>query len=87
MSTHLLHHAEDAPAPGARRIKIGMDTQHLVDLAADRDDRIERCHRLLKDHRHGCGAQLPQAPVAGGEKFLADQSDAAAGWHQRAHLQ
>jgi hypothetical protein len=53
-STHLLHHAEDAPAPGAR-IKIGMDTQHLVDLAADRDDRIERCHRLLKDHRHGCG--------------------------------
>src|SRR4030081_842385 len=50
MSTHLLHHAEDAPAPGARRIKIGVDTQHLVDLAADPDDRIERCHRLPKNH-------------------------------------
>ena len=46
-----------APRP---RIEIGMDAQHLVDLAADRDHRIERRHRLLKDHRHGGGAQLPQ---------------------------
>ena len=73
-----------APRP---RVEIGVDAQHLVDLAADRDHRIERRHRLLKDHRHGGGAQLPQPAVAGGEQFLADQFDAAAGRHQRALLQ
>ena len=83
---HLLHHVEDALAPRAG-IEIGMGAQHLVDLAADRHHRIERRHRLLEDHRHGGGAQLPQAAVAGGEQFLADQLDAAAGRHQRALLQ
>ena len=73
-------------APGAG-VEIGMDAQHLVDLAADRDHRVERRHRLLKDHRHPGGAQLPQPPVAGGQQFLADQLDAAAGRHQRALLQ
>ena len=42
-------------APRAR-VEIGVDAQHLVDLAADRNHRIERGHRLLKDHRHGGGA-------------------------------
>ena len=65
-------------------VQIGVGAQHLVDLATDRNDRIERRHRLLKDHGHGGGAQLPQPPVAGAQKFLADQLDAAAGWHQRA---
>ena len=69
------------------RVEIGVGAQYLVDLAADRHHRIERGHRLLKDHRHGGGAQLPQAAVAGGEQFLADQLDAAAGRHQRALLQ
>ena len=73
-------------APGAG-VEIGVDAQHFVDLAADRHHRIERRHRLLKDHRHGGGAQLPQAAVAGGQQFLADQLDAAAGRHQRALLQ
>ena len=75
---HLLHHGQDPPAPRPR-IEIGMDAQHLVDLAADRHHRIERRHRLLEDHRHGGGAQLPQPPVAGRQQFLADQLDAAAG--------
>ena len=83
---HLLHHVEDALAPRAR-IEVGVGAQHLVDLAADRHHRIERRHRLLEDHRHGGGAQLPQAAVAGGEQFLADQFDAAAGRRQRALLQ
>ena len=73
-------------APRAR-VEVGVNAQHLVDLAADRHHRIERRHRLLKDHRHGGGAQLPQAAVAGGEQFLADQLDAAGGGHQRALLQ
>ena len=50
---------------GARGVEIGVDAQHLVDLAADRHDRIERGHRLLEDHRHRGGAQLAQAAVAG----------------------
>ena len=83
---HLFHHRQDFLAPRAG-IEIGMDAQYFVDLAADRNHRVERRHRLLKDHRHGGGAQLPQAPVAGGEQFFADQLDAAAGWHQRTLLQ
>ena len=82
----LLHHVEDAFFARAG-VEIGMGAQHLVDLAADRHHRIERRHRLLEDHRHGGGAQLPQAAVAGGEDFLADQFDSAAGRHQRALLQ
>ena len=82
----LLHHGEDALAPRPR-IEVGVDPQHFVDLPADRHHRVERGHRLLKDHRHAGGAQLPQAPVAGGKDFLADQFDAAAGGHQRAFLQ
>ncbi len=80
---NLLHHGQDAFSPGAG-VEIGVDAQDLVDLAADRHHRIERRHRLLKDHRHGGGAQLPQAAVAGGENLLADQFDAAARRHQRA---
>ena len=68
-------------------IEVGVDAQHLVDLAADRHHRIERGHRLLENHRHGGGAQLPQPPVAGAEQFLADQLDAARGRRQRALLQ
>ena len=83
---HLFHHREDALAPRAG-IERGVDAQHLVDLAADRHHRIERRHRLLEDHRHGGGAQLPQPAIAGGEQFFADQLDAAAGGDQRALLQ
>ncbi len=82
----LFHHGEDTLSPRAG-VEIGVDTQHFVDLLADRHHRVERGHRLLKDHRHAGGAQLPQAAVAGGENFLADQFDAAAGGDQRAFLQ
>ena len=68
-------------------VEIGVDPQHFVDLPADRHHRVERGHRLLKDHRHAGGAQLPQAPVAEAEDFLADQLYAAAGGHQRTFLQ
>ncbi|OIQ63367.1 hypothetical protein GALL_550910 [mine drainage metagenome] len=74
---HLFHHGEDALAPRAG-IEIGVDAQHLVDLAADRHHRVERGHRLLEDHRHGGGAQPPQAAVARGEQLFADEFYAAA---------
>ena len=67
-----------------RGVEIGVGAQHLVDLAADRHDRIERGHRLLENHRHLRRAQLPQAAVGRGEQLLADELDAAAGRHQRA---
>ena len=76
-SPDLFHHRQDTLAPGAG-VKIGVDAEHLVDLPPDRHHRIERRHRLLKNHRHGRSAQLPQPAVAGGEKFFADQFDAAA---------
>ena len=83
---YLLHHVKDALAPRAG-IERGVGAQHLVDLAADRHHRIERGHRLLKDHRHRGGAQLPEASIAGRQQFLADESDAAACRYQRALLQ
>ncbi|MGY4420021.1 hypothetical protein ACVWY2_002446 [Bradyrhizobium sp. JR6.1] len=83
---HMLHHRQDLLTPRAG-VEIGMGAQHLVDLAADRHDRIERGHRLLEDHRHPRRAQLAQPPVGRGKQFLADQFDAAAGRHQRALLQ
>ncbi len=82
---HMLHHRQDFLTPRAG-VEIGVGAQHLVDLAADRHDGIERGHRLLEDHRHPRGAELPQPPVAGGEQFLADQFDVAARRHQRALL-
>ena len=66
---HLFHHGQNALSPRAC-IEIGMDPQHLVDLAADRHHRIERGHRFLEDHRHGGGAQMPQPPVAGAAEAL-----------------
>ena len=63
----LLHHRRGCVCAPRRGVEIGMRPQHLVDLAADRHHRVERRHRLLEDHRHAGGAQLPQAPVAGGE--------------------
>ena len=82
----VLHHVEDALLARAG-VEIGVGAQHLVDLAADRHHRIERRHRLLEDHRHGGGAQLPQPAVAGGEDVLADQFDSSARRDQRAFLQ
>ncbi|MEH2476076.1 hypothetical protein V1284_007520 [Nitrobacteraceae bacterium AZCC 2299] len=79
---HLVHHFEN-PRAARGGIEIGVGAQHLVDLLADRDDGIERRHRLLEDHRHGGGAELSQTAVAGFQHILADQLDAAAGGFQR----
>ena len=38
--------------------------QHLVDLVAAAHDRVERGHRLLKDHRHARAAQRSQPRFA-----------------------
>ena len=73
----MIHHRKDL-VPALPRVEVGVNAQHFVDLFSDRHHRIERRHRLLKDHRHGGGAQLPQAAIAGAEKLFANQLDAAA---------
>ena len=40
--------------------KRGVRRQHFVDLVAAGHDRVERGHRLLKDHRHSGATQLAQ---------------------------
>ena len=47
----VVHHLEDAGAPGARR-HVGVDLQDFLDLLADPDHGVERRERLLEDHRH-----------------------------------
>ena len=80
-------HDHQRPAAPRARVEIGMGAQHLVDLAPDRHDGVERGHRLLEDHRHPRGAELPQPVLARGQQLLADQLDAAGGRRQRALLQ
>jgi hypothetical protein len=38
--------------------------QHLGDLHADRDDRVQRRQRVLKDHRHVTAADVTQRVLA-----------------------
>jgi hypothetical protein len=50
---------------GLRGRHLQMDEQRLHDLLADREDRVERGHRLLEDHRDVAAADL--AHLLGGE--------------------
>jgi hypothetical protein len=51
----LLEHAQRLP-PGRREILALVQPDRFGDLLADREHRIERCHRLLEDHRDLCAA-------------------------------
>ena len=64
---HALHDAHGLrPRGGAVQVLVQAD--RLDDLVADREDRIERRHRLLEDHRDVGAAELAQALLAlGGE--------------------
>ncbi len=44
-------------ASARRRLTAAMQRQHLGDLVADGEDRVQRGHRLLEDHRHPVAAQ------------------------------
>jgi hypothetical protein len=43
----------------------------LADLVADRQDRVERRHRVLEDHRHRPAPDLAQPALGQGEQVLA----------------
>ena len=44
-------------------LHLFVKAENLVDLIADGHDRVQRGHRLLKDHRHLLAAQAPQVRV------------------------
>jgi hypothetical protein len=47
---------------------------HLGDLVADREDRVERRHRLLEDHRDPVAADRAQLALGEGEQVAPSNS-------------
>ena len=56
---------------------LQMDEQRLHDLLADRQDRVERGHRLLEDHRDVAAAQFAHLLVGEFEQVAAFEQHAA----------
>jgi len=54
-----------------------MDAQHLGDLVAHGEHRVQRGHRVLEDHRHGAAAQGADRCVRQRGQFTAFEADAA----------
>ncbi len=48
------------------RLGLRVLQQHVLDLAADLADRIERRARILEDHRNLAAAQIAHVALAGG---------------------
>ena len=80
---HLLHDVERARLRLSCR-QIGVHAQHLFNLFTDPQHRVQRRHRLLKDHRHAFGAQLAHLRRAGGGDLHLLEVDAPAGDLKRA---
>ena len=62
----------------SRRRAIGVTPQWLGHLTADRVHRVERGHRLLKDHADAIAAQLAVVRVRQADQLAAVEADAAA---------
>ncbi len=81
-----LDHAQhlDRPGQGGGARETLMEPQRLADLRADRQDRIERRHRLLEDHRDLVAAHKPHRLVVETQQVAAAErhgtADDAAGW-------
>ena len=60
--TPAMSDADDTAGPGSdrrgRRTQPGVQPQRFADLVAHREDRVQRRHRLLKDHRDIVSANL-----------------------------
>ena len=57
-----------ARSQAARRPSPPVDAERLGDLAPDREDRIERGHGLLEDHRETRAAQRPHLALGQGQQ-------------------
>ena len=67
----------DGAGAGLALAHAEMDAQRLGDLQSDRQDRIERGHRLLEDHRDVAAANLAHLFVGQVEEIAALEGDAA----------
>ena len=69
--------AEHAPgcAPACVPVRP-VRAQRLDDLGADAQQRVQRAHRVLVDHRHPAAADLPQAPRRHAAQVLTVEADA-----------
>ncbi len=63
--------------PGGAARQPQMPDQRLGDLVADREHRVQRCHRLLEHARDVAAAQALQLGQACGEQVAALEADAA----------
>ena len=76
----------DRLGQGVALIELEVQLYRLADLVADREDRIERGHRVLEDHRDVVAANLPHLGLALLQKILTAQLDRtpfdAAGRHR-----
>ena len=67
---HRSEHVEDAPAPFRARYRL-VYLDRLLDLAAEREHRVQRRHRFLEDHRDAAAAQLAESRRRRREQVLA----------------
>ncbi len=74
--------AEDLPA---RRLAphAAMQREHFVQLLLNGVQRVERDHRLLKDHRYLVAAQRAQPPLANAQQILTVKQNLAGGVARR----
>ena len=79
---HLAHHLQHGVLLLTGR-KLRMLLQHFADLVPDRQNRVQRGHRLLKDHGDGPRAQCPHPGGVGLEQVLAFKQDLTAARLQR----
>jgi hypothetical protein len=74
---HLFQHLDDpVPPPGGRELEV--EPHRLQDLVTDREDRVERRHRLLEDHADPAAADLAHARLGHRHQVLAVEEDPAA---------
>src|SRR5262245_12422602 len=76
---HALHHLNSS-RPGLSSRRAFMQLNCFGDLVTDGVDRIERCHRVLKDHRDFSSAQTPYLLVVERHQVFTAKTDFTAGY-------
>ena len=76
----------DRALPRLRRPHAHVHAQHLGQLEADGEHRVQRCHRLLEDHRDVGAADLAQFVLAELDQIPPAVDDLAARQHRRIFL-
>src|SRR5205814_4445357 len=67
----------DGTIPGLFSTDAGMDPGDFGDLVSDGENRIERRHRLLEDHRDAVATDAAHRVVGKGDEILSLELDAA----------